>query len=104
MILRLDNNLLERSQEVVLTIRVKEAVCQLKLCLKQDETRMHFLAAFQQLDSSPVGCLLSSCLCLCKGVNYPLLRNCHDIVQYLSEQKKQETTLDAALFVLERLS
>jgi hypothetical protein len=88
----------------VLVIKVKEAVCELKLSLKQEETQMHFIEAIQELDNSPVGCLLSSCLYLCREIHYPFLRNCHDIVQYLSEHKTQGTSLEAAIYVLERLN
>ena len=56
-----------------------------------------------------MGCLLSCVLYLRKDVHYPLLRNCHDIVEYVTENKegkggKGEKGLEGALFVLERLS
>ena len=83
-ILKMENNLLEREQDVVLNIKVKEAVCELRLALKQDETHLHFIKNLQQLENSPVGTILSGALYLCKEVQYSFYRNCQDVVEYLT--------------------
>ena len=102
-ILRVDNNLLEREQEVKVIIKVKDAICQMRLSLKQDETPLHFINSLQTIESSPVGTLLSSALYLSKEVEYSLFRNCHDVVEFLTEKKTDDKTLQAALYFLERL-
>lgn len=103
-ILRVDSNLMEREQEVRVIIKVKDAICQMRLSLKQDETPLHFINNLQMIESSPVGTLLGSALYLNKGVEYSFFRNCHDVVEFLSEKKTDEKTLQAALYLLERLS
>jgi len=41
---------------------------------------------------------------LCKGIQYPLLRNCHDIAEFLQEKEGDNETKEAALFALSKLS
>lgn len=71
-------------QEVVLNIRIKGVVCELRLSLKQDETLLRYLDYLESLAKSPLGVIFGSCLWLRKELIYPLLRNCQDIVEYLT--------------------
>ena len=68
-------------------IKVKDAICQMRLSLKQDETHLHFIKNLQIIENSPVGTLLSSALYLNKEVEYSFFRNCHDVVELLKEKK-----------------
>lgn len=73
--------------------------------MKQDETQMKFIQSLEDLRSSPLGCIFGSCLMLCKEINYPLLRNCQDIVNDLiSNEHDEKDTLEAALYVVESLN
>lgn len=100
-LLKITNKLFGLEQEVILNIRVKETYCELKLSLKQDETQMKFVQRLEELKDCPLGCIFGSCLMLCKEINYPLLRNCQDIVNDLiSREHEEKDTLEAALFVI----
>lgn len=104
-ILRMTNKLCDLQQEVILNIRVKGIVCELKLSLKQDETLMKFIQSLEQLRLSPLGCIFGSCLLLCKEVNYPLLRNCQDIVNILIKRDREDkTVLENAMYVIQSLN
>ena len=70
--------------DVVLKIQIEEAVCELQLALKQDETKYHFIHAIYELERSPLGCIFGSYLYMSKGFNYPILSNCKDIYERLS--------------------
>lgn len=93
-------------QELVLNIRVKGVVCELKLSLKQEESRLRYSEYLESLESCPLGVIFGSCLWLCREINYPLLRNSQDIVERLTneEDSSEKETLAAALYVIECLN
>lgn len=76
-----------------------------------EESQLHYAQAIRAMAKSPLGCIFGSSLLLCKEVNYPLMRNCHDIVELLGEGKEglgegeaKKDAMRAALFVIEALS
>lgn len=102
----MDNRLSKpQTQDVVLKIQVGEAVCELQLALKQDESKYHFIHSIYEIERSPLGCIFGSYLFMSKGFNYPLLSNCKDIADKLkdSTDEKDKVTLDAANFIIESL-
>jgi hypothetical protein len=79
-ILELDNRLSKpQTRDVVLKIQVNEAVCELQLAMKQDESKYHFIHSIYEIERSPLGCIFGSYLFMSKGFNYPFLANCKDV-------------------------
>lgn len=80
-IIELDNRLSKKeTMDVVLKIRIREAVCEFQLAMKQDESRFHFIHSIYEIERSPLGCIFGSYLFMSKGFQYPLIANCRDIV------------------------
>jgi len=88
---------------VVLKIRIKEAVCEFQLAMKQDESRYHFIHSIYEIERSPLGCIFGSYLFMSKGFKYPLIANCREIVNKLNNSLNEEDqmTVRAAEYIVE---
>jgi hypothetical protein len=86
-------------------MQVGEAVCELQLAMKQDESKYHFIHSIYEIERSPLGCIFGSYLFMSKGFNYPLLANCKDIADRLKErtEEKDKAAAEAATFIIEAL-
>jgi hypothetical protein len=91
--------------DVVLKIRVNEAICEFQLAMRQDESKYHLIHSIYEIERSPLGCIFGSYLFMSKGFNYPLLSNCKDIFEKLKASTKEEDqkTSAAANFVINAL-
>lgn len=79
-VLQLDNRLSKpQTIDVVLKIKIKEAVCEFQLAMRQDESKYHLIHSIYEIERSPLGCIFGSYLFMSKGFSYPLLANCKDI-------------------------
>lgn len=94
-----------QTMDVVLKIRVNEAVCELQLAMRQDESKYHLIHCIYEIERSPLGCIFGSYLFMSKGFNYPLLINCKDIFEKLKDSTKEEDqkTVVATRFVIDAL-
>ena len=82
----MDNRLSKKqTQDVVFKIKVKDAVCELQLAMKQDSSQYHFTHSIYEIERSPLGCIFGSYIFMSKGFEYPFVDNCKDIVSYLKE-------------------
>ena len=105
-ILELDNRLSKpQTMDVVLKIRVNEAVCELQLAMRQDESKYHFIHSIYEIERSPLGCIFGSYLFMSKGFNYPILANCKDIEERLraSDRQEDKKTVEAARYIIDAL-
>lgn len=67
-ILEIDDRLQKKAtQDVVLKIKIKEAVCELQLAIEQDETQYHFTHSIYEIERSPLGCIFGSYIFMSKG-------------------------------------
>ena len=106
-IIELDNRLQKKETiDVVLKIRIKEAVCEFQLAMKQDESRYHFIHSIYEIERSPLGCIFGSYLFMSKGFKYPLIANCREIVNKLNNSLNEEDqmTVRAAEYIVEQLA
>ena len=100
-ILEMTNRLAKpQTQDVVLKIQVKEAVCELQLAMEQDEAQYHFIHALYEIERSPLGCIFGSYIYMSKGFKYPLLQNCKDIEAEIVARKEKEEYLSAVKYVI----
>jgi len=105
-IIELDNRLSKKeTMDVVLKIKIKEAVCEFQLAIKQDESRYHFIHSIYEIERSPLGCIFGSYLFMSKGFKYPLIANCRDIVNKLkgSSKDSDQTIVKAAEYIADTL-
>lgn len=105
-IIEMDNRLSKKeTKDVVLKVRVKKAVCQFQLAMRQDESKYHFIHSVYEIERSPLGCIFGSYLFMSKGVKYPFIVNCRDIRRELSKSNKQEDkkTCEAAEYIVTEL-
>jgi S-ribosylhomocysteine lyase LuxS involved in autoinducer biosynthesis len=105
-ILELDNRLSKpQTMDVVLKVKVKEAVCEFQLAMRQDESKYHLIHSIYEIERSPLGCIFGSYLFMSKGFSYPLLTNCKDIEARLSKRESAEDqkTVEAARFMIKAL-
>jgi S-ribosylhomocysteine lyase LuxS involved in autoinducer biosynthesis len=105
-ILELDNRLTKpQTMDVVLKIRVGEAVCEFQLAMKQDESKYHLIHSIYEIERSPLGCIFGSYLFMSKGFNYPLIANCKDIEARLKDSTKEEDqkTVASARYIIKAL-
>lgn len=105
-IIELGNRLQKvETRDVVLKIKVKDAVCELQLAMKQDESRYHFIHSIYEIERSPLGCIFGSYLFMSKGFKYPLIANCRDIESKLraSEKPEDQKVKKFAAYVVETL-
>lgn len=103
----MDNRLSKpQTQDVVFKIKIKAAVCELQLAIKQDEASYHFTHAIYEIERSPLGCIFGSYIFMSKGFQYPFYENCQDIVEYLSKAKSDldKQTLKAAQYIVENMN
>jgi hypothetical protein len=91
--------------DVVLKIRIKEAVCEFQLAMKQDESKYHFIHSIYEIERSPLGCIFGSYLYMSKGFKYPLIANCADITTKLKDSSKTEDKIivSVAQYVVDAL-
>lgn len=80
---QLDNRLLKKTQDVVLKIRIKEAICQLQLALEFDTVAFEFQHSFYEISRCPLGCIFGSCLFLTKKVDLSFLLQIKDTVELM---------------------
>lgn len=79
-VLELDNRLMKpQTQDAVFKIRIKDAVCEFQLAMKQDEVLTHLDHCVYEILRSPLGVIFGSYLFMSKEVKYPLTANCKDI-------------------------
>jgi len=105
-IIELDNRLSKKeTMDVVLKIKIKDAVCEFQLAMKQDESRYHFIHSIYEIERSPLGCIFGSYLFMSKGFRYPLIANCRDITNQLKNSTKEEdkTIVKAAEYIVNAL-
>ena len=73
-IIEMDNRLSKQAtQDVVFKLKIKNAVCELQLAIKQDETQYHFTHCIYEIERSPLGCIFGSYIFMSKGFQYPLI-------------------------------
>jgi hypothetical protein len=91
--------------DVVLKIRVGEAVCEFQLAMRQDESKYHLIHCVYEIERSPLGCIFGSYLFMSKGFNYPLLANCRDVEARLKDSQKEDDQkyAAAAKYIVEAL-
>jgi hypothetical protein len=83
-VIEMDNRLAKKqTQDVVFKIQVNEAVCELQLAMKQDESQYHFTHSIYEIERSPLGCIFGSYIFMSKGFDYPIFENCKDIIKHL---------------------
>ena len=102
-IIELDNRLTKpQTMDVVLKIKVNEAICEFQLAMRQDESKYHFIHSIYEIERSPLGCIFGSYLFMSKGFNYPILANCKDIEERLkvSEKEEDKAAVAAAQYVI----
>lgn len=89
----------------MLKIKVKEAVCEFQLAMRQDESKYHLIHSIYEIERSPLGCIFGSYLFMSKGFTYPLLANCKDIEVRLSKQDSpaDKGTVEAARYIISAL-
>jgi hypothetical protein len=90
---------------VVLKIKVKEAVCEFQLAMRQDESKYHLIHSIYEIERSPLGCIFGSYLFMSKGFTYPLLANCKDIEARLTQRASpgDNGTVEAAQYIINAL-
>lgn len=106
-IIEMDNRLAKKTtQDVVFKILIKEAVCELQLAMKQDETVYHWTHCIYEIERSPMGCIFGSYIFMSKGFEYPFHENCKDIVEHLkgSNEEKDQKIVKAAQYIVDRLT
>lgn len=85
-VIEMDNRLSKKTtQDVVFKVKIKEAVCELQLGLKQDDSVYHWTHCIYEIQRSPLGCIFGSYIFMSKGFEYPFHENCRDIVQHLKD-------------------
>lgn len=105
----MDNRLAKpQTQDVVLKLGIKQAVCELQLAIKQDAAQYHFNHCIYEIERSPLGVIFGSYIFMSKGFHYPFLKNCQDIVRELGQNKhkctdQEEETLKAANYIVSNL-
>jgi len=86
----MDNRLAKKqTQDVVFKIKIKYAVCELQLAMKQDDSQYHWTHSIYEIERSPLGCIFGSYIFMSKGFEYPFLENCRDIVELLQKSKEE---------------
>jgi hypothetical protein len=105
-ILELDNRLTKRETiDVVLKIKIRAAVCEFQLAMRQDESKYHLIHSIYEIERSPLGCIFGSYLFMSKGFSYPIMANCKDMEARLKNSSKPEDqeTVAAARFIIKEL-
>ncbi len=69
-----------QTQDVVIKIKIKDAVCELQLAMKQDAHYTYLDHCVYQILRSPLGVIFGSYLFMSKEIKYPLTANCKDII------------------------
>ena len=103
----MDNRLAKKqTQDVVFKIQIGDAVCELQLAMKQDESQYHFTHSIYEIERSPLGCIFGSYIFMSKGFEYPFMDNCKDIIEHLKDSKnsKDMETVRAARYIVDALS
>ena len=103
----MDNRLAKKqTQDVVFKIQVRDAVCELQLAMKQDQSQYHFTHSIYEIERSPLGCIFGSYIFMSKGFDYPFLENCQDIVTHLKDSQNSSDieTVSAARYIADALS
>ena len=89
-VIELDNGLAKpQTQDVVFKIKIKDAVCELQLAMKQNDMYTHLDHCVYEILRSPLGVIFGSYLFMSKQVKYPFTTNCKDITEKLKEPKEQ---------------
>ena len=90
---------------MVFKIKIKDAVCELQLAMKQDEKQYHLIHSLYELERSPLGAVFASYLFMTKPISYPLLVNCKDIIDRLKARSDpgDKSTIDAAAYIVREL-
>jgi hypothetical protein len=102
----LDNRLSKpQTTDVVLKIKIKDAVCEFQLAMRQDESKYHLIHSIYEIERSPLGCIFGSYLFMSKGFSYPLLANCKDIEARLTKRTSpaDKGTVEAAQYIINAL-
>ena len=85
----MDNRLAKpQTQDVVFKIKIKDAVCELQLAMEQDETKYHLNHCLYEILRSPLGIVFGSYIFQSKGVHYPFVHNCKDIISNLRPEDR----------------
>ena len=81
-IVEVDNRLNKpQTKDVVLKIKIGEAVCEFQLAIPQSAKLFHLDHCVYEILRSPLGCVFGSYLFISKSVKYPLVKNCQDMFQ-----------------------
>ena len=57
--------------------------------MKQDDSKYHLEHSIYEISRSPLGCIFGCYMYRAKGVHYPLVRNCRDIIKIIKNEKFQ---------------
>ena len=105
--LELDNRLHKmQTQDVGFKGKVNEAVREVQWALEQDGSKYHLNHCLYELLRSPLGIVFGSYIFKSKGVHYPFLRNCRDIVKKTEGSKSREDKelYEAARYIVRTMS
>jgi hypothetical protein len=74
---------------VVLTIKLRETVCEFELTLKHNEDRIKMKDLLYELDGK-LGPVIGSYIFMAQKIAYPLLAICRDISSEFGDSEKEE--------------
>lgn len=106
-ILEIDNRLVKKeTQDVVFKIKIKDAVCELQLAIKQNDSQYHWTHSIYEIERSPLGCIFGSYIFMSKGFEYPFLDNCRDMIKLLKDSKEEQDKriVMAAKYIVDSLT
>jgi len=70
-----------QTRDLVFKIKIKKAICELQLAMKQDSSQYHLEHSIYEIIRSPLGCIFGCYIYKAKGVHYPLVANCFDLMK-----------------------